>query len=38
MPKLGCTAVCVSRYDEPYQPTSSREWKVAVILGIAVAG
>jgi hypothetical protein len=27
----------VSRYEDPYQPTSSRELKTVVIVGIAVA-
>ena len=27
----------MSRYDEPYQPTSSSELKTVVIVGIAVA-
>src|SRR4051812_25324648 len=36
-PKNSCRAHVVKRYDEPYQPTSLRELKWSVILGIAVA-
>ena len=36
-PKLGWREVVVSRYDEPYQPTSFSESKMIVIFGIAVA-
>lgn len=38
MPKDGCKEVEVSRYADPYHPTSSKELKTDVILGIAVAG
>ncbi len=36
-PKEGCREVIVSRYDEPYQPTSFRESNTVVMVGIAVA-
>lgn len=34
-PKMSCEQQDVSRYAEPYQPMSSREWNPAVILGVA---
>lgn len=37
LPKEGWSDVVVSRYAEPYQPTSSKESKTVVIVGIAVA-
>lgn len=37
LPNVGCMVVCMRRYADPYQPTSSRDWKVVVIFGVAVA-
>jgi len=37
LPIEGCKEVVVSKYEEPYQPTSSRLLKTEVILGMAVA-
>src|SRR6202012_1319100 len=37
LPNEGCREVVVSRYEEPYQPTSSKLLNTVVMRGIAVA-
>ena len=36
LPKNSCRHAMVTRYAEPYQPTSSIEWNSSVILGMAM--
>lgn len=36
LPQVGCSAVVVRRYAEPYHPTSARELKSFVICGLTL--